>query len=98
MKRFGFFKGLPYSECNEDFSEYLKFENPLPKQKIIEHIESLPAGLTSLPDFDIFTGEKIHAGMYFDNDFIFPLDFIHYYKKYNIGIPYDYENYLQGIL
>lgn len=27
MKRFGFFKGLPYSDCYENFSGYEKFEN-----------------------------------------------------------------------
>ena len=48
MKRFGFFKGLPYSDCYENFSDYEKFENTLSKEKIIEHIEALPVGLTSL--------------------------------------------------
>ena len=25
-------------------------------------------------------------------DFTFPLDFLHYYRKYDIGIPLDYDN------
>ena len=39
----------------------------------------------------------MRAGQYIDGDFRFPLDFLHYYKNYNIGIPYEYEAYLKEI-
>ena len=95
---FGYFKGLPYERSTENFDDYLQLKNRIPKAKVISHIESLEEWLTSLPSKDIFTGEKLHAGMYIDGDFIFPLEFLHYYKKYDIGIPYEYESYLQAIL
>ena len=98
MKSFGYFKGLPYKESTEDFENYRKFKNTIPKEKVIEHIESLEEWLTSLPSFDIFTGEVLQAGKYVDGDFVFPLEFLHYYKKHDIGIPYEYENYLNEIL
>ena len=46
----------------------------------------------------MFTGEKLSAGMFVDENFAFPFDFLHYYKNYDIGIPYDYEEYLKSIL
>jgi hypothetical protein len=46
---------------------------------------------------DIFDGEEIpQAGIYEDGDFTFPADFLHYYKKYDIGIPEEYENYISS--
>ena len=52
--------------------------------------------MTTLPSRDIFTGEKLHAGMFWDGDFVFPYEFLHYYKNYDIGIPYEYEEYLKS--
>lgn len=101
MRFFGYFKGLPYeraSKVNEEFDDYREFKNTIPKEKVIAHIESLMEWNTSLPTKDIFTGEKLWAGVYRDGDFVFPLDFLHYYKNYDIGIPYDYEAYLKTIL
>lgn len=95
--RFGFFKGLPYDDCNENFEEYKGYSNHIPKSAILSYISSLEAGLTSLPSKDIFTGEKLHAGMFWDDEFTFPYEFLHYYKNYDIGIPYEYENYLKSI-
>ncbi|MEE1247624.1 MAG: hypothetical protein UHU19_00015 [Lachnospiraceae bacterium] len=44
---------------------------------------------------DIFDGEDIEqAGIYEDGDFTFPTDFLHYYEKYDIGIPIEYEHYI----
>lgn len=94
---FGFFKGLPYDNCTEIFDDYKKFSNKLPKEAVIAHIETVELGLTSLPSYDIFTGEKLHAGMFWDGDFTFPYEFLHYYKNYDIGIPYEYEEYLKSI-
>ena len=95
---FGYFKGLPYERSNELFDDYRNLNNDIPKEIIIAHIESLDVGLTSLPSYDIFTGEQLHAGIYIDGEFRFPYEFLHYYKNYDIGIPYDYEEYLKGVL
>ena len=98
MKLFGFFKGMPYGDCNEDFDEYRKFKNTLPREKIYEHMLQVDARhrwRAAVETHDIFTGEKLTAGLCIDGDFRFPLDFLHYYKNYDIGIPYDYEAYLR---
>lgn len=98
MILFGMFKGLPYSGCEENFDTYRQYRNQIPKGKVIAHIETLEVWLTSLPSYDMFTGEKLHAGQYCDGEFIFPMEFLHYYKNYDIGIPYEYEEYLKKIL
>ena len=95
--RFGFFNGLPYDDCRENFEEYKDYSNRIPKSVILSYISSLEAGLTSLPSKDIFTGERLQAGMFWDGEFTFPYEFLHYYKNYDIGIPYEYENYLKSI-
>lgn len=98
MKSFGYFKGLPYKDSDESFNDYTTFRNSIPKSVVIGHIESLEKGYTSLPTRDIFTGENLHAGIILDGEFAFPLEFLHYYKNYDIGIPYEYEEYLKTIL
>lgn len=98
MIAFGYFKGMPYEDSEENFDDYRNFKNGISKKQVISHIESLEKGLTSLPTKDLFTGEPLQAGLYEDGEFIFPLDFLHYYKNYDIGIPYEYEAYLKTIL
>lgn len=66
MKDFGYFKGMPYEDSNEDFEEYRKLKNNIPKSKIIEHMESLEVGLASPESYDMFTGEELHAGEIWD--------------------------------
>ena len=39
----------------------------------------------------------MHQGLYDDGEFTFPLEFLHYHKYYDIGIPYEYEEYLKSI-
>ena len=97
-KAFGYFDFMPYSISRENFDDYKRFKNKIPKEKVVEHIESLEKWYTSLPGRDPFTGERLQSGLYNDGDFVFPLDFLHYYKNYDIGIPYDYEAYLMEIL
>ena len=46
---FGFFKGLPHTDSNEDFAKYREYKNAIPKADVIAHIESLDAWLTSEP-------------------------------------------------
>ena len=98
MRVFGLFKGLPYGNCNEDITEYAEIKNEIPKEKIIKYIESdaVEKWYTSANSRDVFTGEKLTAGKFVDGDFVFPMEFLHYYKNYDIGIPYDYEEYLKG--
>ena len=98
MIAFGYFKGMPYEDSEENFDDYRNFKNSISKKQVISHIESLDKGLTSLPTKDLFTGEPLQAGLYEDGEFIFPIDFLHYYKNYDIGIPYEYEAYLKTIL
>lgn len=94
---FGFFKGLPHTGSNEDFSAYRAYKNSIHKEDVVAHIESLEAGLTSEPSIELFTKEKIRAGVFEDGNFVFPYEFLHYYKNYDIGIPYEYEEYLKSI-
>lgn len=98
MRFFGYFEGMPYDRANEKFEDYKKLKNSIPRSVVMRHIEMLEDWATSLPSKDIFTGEKLQAGIYMDGDFRFPREFLHYYQRYDIGIPYDYEEYLKGIL
>ncbi len=94
---FGFFTNMKYGDiCKDDFNEYKKIRNHLTKESILKYIKALPiAAIAPISVEDIFDGEKIEqAGLYEDGDFTFPLDFLHYYEKYNIGIPLDYEKYI----
>ncbi len=101
---FGYFKGMEYTkysnrELEDDFEMYRKFKNAIPKNRIIRHIEdNLQPGLACMQTFDIYTGEELVAGQYTDGAFAFPTDFLHYLKNYDIGIPYEYEEYLKGII
>lgn len=98
MILFGYIKGMPYERATESFDLYKQLHNDIPKEKVISHIESLEPWATSLPSVDMFTGEKLQAGQYHDGEFRFPLEFLHYYKNYDIGIPPAYEAYLKTIL
>ena len=40
-----------------------------------------------------YRGNLTH-GLIEDGDFCYPIDFIHYYEKYDIGIPVEYEKYI----
>lgn len=100
---FGFFKGMEYTkysekELEDNFDDYKLFKNSIPKGDIIRHIESLPAAYACMQSFDIITGKELSPGLYTDNNFAFPTDFLHYLKDYDIGIPYEYERYLETIL
>lgn len=69
------------------------------------YFKGLPYGDICIEDFESYRNykndipkEKIHAGVYLDGDFSFPMEFLRYYKRYDIGIPYEYEEYLKQIL
>ena len=95
---FGYFKGLPYERATEDFDKYKSYKNKVSKEKVIQRMKGLTLGITSLPSYDIFTGAKLQAGMFIDGEFRFPCEFLHYYENYDIGIPYEYEEYLKTVL
>lgn len=98
MRYFGFFKGMAYGECNDSFEEYKKLKNYIEKDKILAYLNKLPiAAIAPMSVKDIFDGEHIEqAGIYEDGDFTFPTDFLHYYRKYDIGIPSEYEEYISS--
>lgn len=95
---FGFWDGMPYRSITDKYEDFEKFTNQIEKQKVIRHIEGLDYGLSPTYSVDLFTGERFHAGIYEDGHFRFPIDFLRYYKSRNIGIPYEYEDYLMDIL
>lgn len=96
MTYFGFFKGMKYGKCEDDFEDFKKIENKIKKAEILAYIKSLPiAGVCPMSVEDIFTGQSLEqAGIIEDGDFTFPIDFIHYYSEYSIGIPLEYEKYI----
>ena len=98
MTYFGFFKGMKYGKCEEDFELYKKIENKTKKSVVLSYLKRLPiAGVAPMSVEDIFDGEEIEqAGIIEDGNFTFPIDFIHYYEKYDIGIPAEYENYIKN--
>lgn len=90
---------MPYAIVTKDtFKELSKVHNNIDKQKVIKHIESLDYLTGGVSTYDMFIGERLQAGQYIDGEFAFPLDFLHYYKNYDIGIPLEYEEYLKTIL
>lgn len=96
---FGYWQNQPYDGLvTDEYDDFTKFKNTIDKKTVIEHIESLDDWLGSTQSHDIFTGEEFNCGFYIDGDFQFPVDFLRYYKTRDIGIPYEYEEYLKGIL
>lgn len=88
---------MQYGKSNDDFEAYKKIENKLNKPEILKYIKSLPiAGIAPMTVYDIFTGQTLkQAGIIEDGEFTFPTDFIHYYENYDIGIPLEYEKYIE---
>ena len=97
MEVFGFFKGMKYGDCEEEFEKYKNIKNEISKRMILKYLKRLPiTAICPMSTEDIFDGEEIEqAGIIEDGDFMFPLDFIHYYEKYDIGIPLKYEKYIK---
>lgn len=94
---FGFWDEV-YSTKTDKYEDFLQYNNTIDKAKVIQHIETLDDWLASAIVTDRFTGEKFNAGFYRDGDFTFSVDFLRYYKTKDIGIPYEYEEYLKQIL
>lgn len=98
FRLFGFWEGMPYGSVTDRYEDFVQFKNAIDKEKVIQHIESLDDWIASAMSKDIFTGERFNAGFFEDGGFRFPVDFLRYYKAKDIGIPYEYEEYLKGIL
>ena len=98
QKGFGFWEGMPYRTITDTYEEFRNFRNRISKEKVIAHIESLDDWLSPSMSRDLFTGEQFHAGVYNDGPFTFPIDFLRYYKTRDIGIPYEYEDYLMDTI
>lgn len=94
---FGFWDEI-YGEPIDNYEEFEQYKNTIDKEKVIQHMESLDDAIASAMVTDRFTGEKFNAGIYMDGDFTFSVDFLRYYKTKDIGIPYEYEEYLKKIL
>ena len=96
MTYFGFFIGMNYGKCNDDFNSYKEIRNEISKSNILEYLKRLPiSAVAPMTTKDIFTGEPLEqAGIVEDGYFTFPFDFIHYYEKYDIGIPIEYEKFI----
>ena len=95
---FGFWEGQPYSIITDKYEDFLAYKNTIDKRAVIKHIEALGAALSSVRSKDIFSGEEFNSGFYRDGDYQFSVDFLRYYKTRDIGIPYEYEEYLKKIL
>ena len=94
---FGFGDGV-YGSPTDAYEDFKQYKNTIDKESVIKHIESLDdwlmCGACGFAT-DLFTGEQFNAGIYCDGDFVFSVDFFRYYKTQDIGIPYEYEEYLK---
>lgn len=96
---FGFFMGMEYRDSNDIFEEYQSYKNILSKEVISAHIKTLPIGIAGFPVTNIFTGRDDGVGaIYSDGPFVFPVQFLHYFEDYDIGIPPEYEDYLIRVI
>lgn len=98
---FGFFKGNGFSFVSDDYQDFEEYKNNLPKDLILQHIHQITeVGYASGNCTDIFTGEAlpVQRGMYEDGDFTFPTGFVYYLETRDIGIPYEYEEYIKSVL
>ena len=91
---------MKYGKCEDDFEAYKNIKNHLNKSDVLSYIKALPiAGVAPMSVEDIFSGEQLEqAGIIEDGNFMFPIDFIHYYEKYDIGIPVEYEKHIELVL
>ena len=94
---FGFWEGMPYGAVTDAFDDFKAYKNEISKEVVISHIESLSRFLSSETSVDLFDGGEHHSGIYNDGKFTFPVDFLRYYKRYDIGIPLEYEEYLKAL-
>ena len=99
LKLFGFWEGMPHGDPTDTYEEMLKLKNKLSKRIIIDYISQLdPAVACTVGMDDPETGERLLCGIYNDAEFVFPCEFFHFYKKKDVGIPYEYEEHIKSKL
>lgn len=97
---FGWWDGIQADlkhEVTDNFEDYKNYKNKLSRKAIYEHIKGLEFGLACTYSVDKNTGKKLEAGIIYDGNFVFPYEFLYFYSHYDIGIPYEYEEYLVKI-
>ena len=80
-----------------EFDKFKKYKNKLSKNDIIKHISNLKysINLNEVIVYDMFNGNRICVdGSYKDEQFRIAKEFLSYLEHYDIGIPYEYEEYL----
>lgn len=97
----------------EDFEDYQDKENILPREVILAYLKRLLSignmRMQTALLSDIFTGlpvmiaisenyAVVSKGWIIDGTFCFPIDFVHYFEHYNIGIPKEYELHILDTL
>ena len=97
---FGYFEESLYGLKTDTIGEMKTYKNSIDKTKVIEHIDAIRPWLICgmLCGVDRFTGEHFEAGGYDDGEFSFTIDFYRYYKRGEVGLPHEYEEYLKKIL
>lgn len=96
---FGYWEGMPYGEATDTYEDMLKLKNKLSKQTIIDYISKLDLAVACVEEMiDPDTGERLLCGIYVDDEFVFPSEFFHFYKKTDVGIPYEYEERIKSKL
>ncbi len=93
----GMLEGLPYGDCTEHFDDYKRDNCILERSTVISHFNSLERAYTSEPTYDLFSGERFLAGLYFDGNYTITADFIRYYNQGKVDIPEEYEDYLMNV-
>ena len=99
---FGYFKNSRYNTVTDTVEEMKTYKNSIDRNKVIKHIETKATlwllASTECCGIDLFTGEYFEDGDYDDGDFSFTVEFFRYYKRGDVGLPYEYEEYLKKIL
>lgn len=98
MMAFGWAPFMPYGEDTGDWEELKAIKNNIDRNTVAAHIENediVDFAAAAMPSEIIpETGEMVEAGMYIDGPFRFPASFLHYFKRGDVGIPPEYEEYL----
>lgn len=59
MTFFGFFKGMKYGKCEDEFDNYKKIKNHISRDKILKYLEGLSvSAVAPMSTEDIFDGKR----------------------------------------
>ena len=92
-------KEIWFQEIREkkDFAIYAKYKNKLLKTDIITHLQKQNYCISGneTPVYEIFNNKQIGIDSFYkENGYFIPCELVYYLKHYDIGIPYEYEEYL----